>query len=69
MNGSLTLPASPPPAPWTHLGNVSDPNGFALQTRALPGELGTFRGFYLGDVIFSIEDREILGKLMIPGQY
>lgn len=60
------------PCSWTHLGNMSDPNGFALQTRALPGKVSNWEGFEdsnLGDVIFSIEDREILGKLMIPGQY
>ena len=69
MNGSLTLPASPPPAPGHILATCSDPNGFALQTRALPGKVSNWEGFEdsnLGDVIFSIEDREILGEIDDP---
>ena len=32
------------PCSWTHLGNMSDPNGFALQTRALPGKVWVWIG-------------------------
>ena len=76
MNGSLTPPASPPPAPGHILANLATCQiRMDLLYKREPClakcgfELGTLRGFYLGDVIFSIEDREILGKLMIPGQY